>query len=488
VILEIALLTSLLAAGEDAPPRAGDTVTKYTVQPGDTLESLSRKYLGDASLWPEYHRLNPQVTDPRRLRIGSTLRIITARVPVARTAQVVLVTKRVEEKPSAADWRPSRAGNVLREKEGLRTGKDSSSALQFDDGTRMNLGEDSLVFLREATSSVAGRKKQSLEVMSGQADLKSRIPRNSRQSDIQILVGKAVVRPNPDESGEGAVRARRAQAGEAEVMVFKGRSQVQSAGVTVAVPQGMGTKVPDGQAPKPPERLLARPTLESPPSTFKSPYANPGFAWRTVAGARSYTVEICADPTCEKLVVRATSLTEPRYRVPRLGVGIYFWRAMAVSANGLDGYPSSTSSVEITSDAVDTDPPLIMAQIHAGWLLGADKETRAAAGAWVAIEARDHVSGLKEIYSRWDGGPWQRTPAETMSACENRCLLGRRHSSVTLSPIPPGPAVHVLDLRAVDVAGQESAVKTLHFQNGGLVDPPRAEKGTGSERVPGGVR
>lgn len=473
VILEFVVLASMLAQSTgEVQPREGDTVTQYTVLPGDTLESLTRKFLGDTSLWPENQRLNPQVTNPRRLRIGSTLRIITARLPVARTAEVVLVTRRVEEKPSTADWRPARRGSVLQEKEGLRTGKDSSSALQFDDGTRMSLGEDSLVFLREATSTATGRKKQSLEVMEGQADLKSRVPRNAPRSDIQILVGQAVLRPTADVKGEGAVRARRRAEGGAEVMVFGGASRVEAAGVSVAVGQGMGTSIPKGQAPKPPERLLSRPILESPPPNHKSAYANPGLAWKPVAAAGSYTAEVCEDPGCEKLAQRVTGLKEPRYRVPRLPLGTYYWRAMGVSPGGLDGYPSSASRLDITSDAIDSEPPHTVAQIHAGWLLGADKATRAAAGEWVAIEGRDDVSGLRELRIRWDGGAWQTAPAAAMSVCEDRCLLGRLHSRVILSRIPSGSKVHVFEYQAVDVAGQESERKSLHIQNGGIVPAP----------------
>ena len=58
-------------AEKSAPaPVAGET---YVVKSGDTLGGIARKFYGDARNSDVILRANPQVTDPNRLRIGTSL-------------------------------------------------------------------------------------------------------------------------------------------------------------------------------------------------------------------------------------------------------------------------------------------------------------------------------------------------------------------------------------------------------------------------------
>lgn len=449
LILGLAAIAAPQGATE-VQPRPGDTVAPYTVLPGDTLEAITQKFLGDSSLWPENQRLNPEVKDPHSLRIGSRLRIITARTPLSRTAEVVLVAKRVEEKPTTADWRPSRTGNLLREREGLRTGKDSSSALQFDDGTRLNLGEDSLVFLREATSTLAGRKKQSLEVMEGQADLNSRVARGAPRSDIQVLVGGAVLRPATDSGGQGAVRARRGTAGDASVMVFGGQAQVEAGGAKVTVPKGMGTSVPKSGPPRLPEPLLPAPLADSPKSDQSFNYGNPTFVWGTVPRAATYTLEVCADPACERLEARVTGLREPRHRIARLAKGPHYWRAMAVSAGRLDGYPSTPRTVIIAKDGIDVSPPVVEAKVEGFWTPDAAGNVCATEATRVALAATDDASGVAEVRYRWNRtGEWKTYGPGAFDI-----------------PLFAGP--QIVEFQATDLLGRQSKIGTMNIQLGAV--------------------
>jgi nucleoid-associated protein YgaU len=52
---------------------SGDT--QIRVQPGDTLWRLAGKYLGDAKDWRVLASCNPQVTDPKRLQVGMSMRL-----------------------------------------------------------------------------------------------------------------------------------------------------------------------------------------------------------------------------------------------------------------------------------------------------------------------------------------------------------------------------------------------------------------------------
>jgi nucleoid-associated protein YgaU len=55
----------------------GPSQVVRTVQakPGDTLQSIARRYLGDAGKWVQLQKLNQQVRDPRKLKTGQTIRV-----------------------------------------------------------------------------------------------------------------------------------------------------------------------------------------------------------------------------------------------------------------------------------------------------------------------------------------------------------------------------------------------------------------------------
>jgi hypothetical protein len=445
------VLAAVLSAGvaafaqeAGAPPsaREGDTVSWYVVQPGDTLEKITEKLLGSSSLWPENWRLNPGVRDPELLRVGLRLRVITHRVLPQRTATVTKVARQVEEKPHPGPWVPARVGSVLKEKDGVRTYERSSAELAFDDGSLLTLTEDSLVFLREVGSTVTGVRRQSLEIVEGQADLESR-PRQPRRSEIEIVVGQARLKPEADATRTAQARARRVESGGAQVMVYAGRGDVESGGATVSVPAGMGTSVPEAGAPRPPEKLLGVPRLESPRPRTEWDFANPPFAWGTVAGAAFYTLEICADPSCGQLLQRITGLREPTWTPPQaLRRGEIFWRVTGVAASGLDGFPSPASPFTIRSDRIDSEPPVIAVRVDGPCAPGVEGTVLLGRGARLLVEARDDAAGVDALHGRWDGGSW------------------RPLAQAPLEP-PPDEKTHLLEVRAVDRRGRQAPILRL---------------------------
>lgn len=335
------VLTCLLVSGSAWAQSAGDNVVLHKVRPGDTLESLTRRYLGDARYWRENLRLNPEIKDPRQMKPGMTIRLLTDRNIAARSAEVAQVARKVEKKPDPEKWQPAARGDRLRERDGLRTFTASSAQLVFDDGAAVTLTEDSLVFLREARATMRGVKRETVEIVDGQADLSVK-PQKKAQSRIEFIVGASRLKPQIEAGTATQTRGRKAASGGSQVMVYAGRTEVEGKEGKVDVPSGMGTSVSASGKPAPPEKLLPAPLMTAPLSGAQ--VGTRGFAWTPVDGAASYVLEVCEDAECARLIARRTGLTTTSAVIDALPSGTNHWRVTAVSASGLDGYPSSVNA------------------------------------------------------------------------------------------------------------------------------------------------
>jgi nucleoid-associated protein YgaU len=60
-------------SGARPEPAPATLVWTYEVQPGDRLERIASSLYGERQMWKEIAAANPTLTDPARLRVGSTL-------------------------------------------------------------------------------------------------------------------------------------------------------------------------------------------------------------------------------------------------------------------------------------------------------------------------------------------------------------------------------------------------------------------------------
>lgn len=355
-----ALLALLLAVPEahGQPHGQKDSVSPawHIVRPGDTLRGIAERFLGSSELWPEIHRLNPGVADPDRIEPGARLRMPPPRpnLPAARLSRL---SRQVENQPAPIGWGQAQLGDMLVERDGVRTRRKASAEMQFLDGARLVMTEDSLVFLRRSGGNLRGLRgveRKSIEIVEGQADLEARAASaTTPPADIEIVLGNTKATSRADRSGPAQTRARRSEEGGAKLMAYGGESEVEAGGAKVQVPRGMGTSVAPQGPPSPPEPLLSAPRL----ADLDRDCGDPVLAWEPVQGAASYTIEVCRDPGCGELVERRTGETATRWRPASLPVAELHWRVTARAASGLDGYPSEPSPLAVTSERVAMAPP-----------------------------------------------------------------------------------------------------------------------------------
>jgi hypothetical protein len=353
------LLTLLLApAGAYGQAPTSPTVAAlHIVRPGETLRQIAQRFLGSSELWPEIHRLNPGIANPDQIEPGERVRIpnLKSLLPAARLSRL---SREVEDQPSPIGWGTAQLGDVLVERDGVRTRRKSSAEMQFLDGARLTVTEDSLVFLRRSGAVLRGVERKSIEIVEGQADLEARAASASASApEVEIVVGNARATSRADRSGPAQTRARRSEGGGAKLMAYGGESEVEAGGAKVQVPRGMGTSVASAGPPSPPEKLLAAPRLAAPADGAEMACADPLLSWEPLTGAATYTVEVCRDPGCAELIDRRTGESAAEWRPAALPTGSLYWRVTARGASGLDGYPSEASRLAVTSDQAGLTPP-----------------------------------------------------------------------------------------------------------------------------------
>jgi hypothetical protein len=342
----LATLAVWLALAQDpAPPISGRDVGWHDVLEGETLEGITAHYLGTSERWRENWKLNPDLQNPHLISPGTRLLVIMG----APTAQIRGVSRRVEEKPHPAPWIPAKVGDRLKARDGIRTYRQSSAELGFDDGSQLRINEESLVFLREVNQKLEGASRQSLEVVEGQADVEARAEQDALPPDIEVIIGEARARTRVVPGTASQARTRKTGAGAAQLMMFGGEGELASEGRSVKVATGMGSAAEAGQPPRAPEKLLPPPAPLHPAAGAAYEHSNPLFTWTAVAGAAGYVVEVCRDPACGQLVDRATGLGETSWTPRGLPLGELHWRVTAQGASGLDGFPSPPVSFTVRS-------------------------------------------------------------------------------------------------------------------------------------------
>lgn len=448
--LPLAGICVILAAGAAGPLAAQGSPDNlepawHIVRPGDTLEALADLYLGSSQFWKRLADLNREILDPDRIEPGQRLRVmlpVRSTLPVARIDRV---SRKVEEQPRPNPWNEARPGDLLVEKDAVRTYKSSSAVMDFRDGTSLVVTEDSLVFLNRAGSRLQGAPTHSVEIVEGQADVEVGRPRlgsaEAVRPEVEIVLGTTRARSKPAVSataGQPQSRARKAESGGAKVMIYGGEGEVEAGGAKVQVPQGMGTSVEKEGPPGPPEPLLPAPVLASPAPGATAACTPLRLAWQPVPESVSYTVEICRDAACAELVERSVGTSGEEWRTSSLPEGEYSWRVTARSRSGLDGYPSATSRVVVRPGQADVEAPTGTIRITGTTVRIADQlyvppgvtfDVEAADGSIGGIGGsglsgwRPMIDGQEAAVEAWTG-PWPGGPhtagAMALDLCGNR--------------------------------------------------------------------
>lgn len=305
----------------------------YRVRPGDTLWDLGAKHLKSGIDWRRLQQHNG-IADPYHLPPGTRMRfpIGWLRIEPAK-ARVIAVR-------GAVNWLASEKSPAQLVSAGLRlgigsrleTGPEASATLEFADGSRMTVQDNSAVQFDELSSYGA----------TGMVDTRMRLQRGRATNRVIPAKGPASRYIIETPSATSSVRGTRFRisAGDGDgatdaTEVLEGKVQVGAQGGQVLVTPGYGTVAGRDGAPAAPIQLLPAPQLDTAATRLDQLPAR--VAWSAVPGAGGYRIEVVRDDAPEELLFeRAT--TEPSVRIDDLPPGRQRLLVRAVAGNGLGGH------------------------------------------------------------------------------------------------------------------------------------------------------
>ncbi len=315
-----------------ALPALASDVWRYEVKPGDSLWTISERYLLDTTQWRKLRDLN-KVPDPQRLAPGSTLNIpLNWLRATSRGATVTAVNGAVRITMSRDGASvDALVGARLQTNDTIVTAADANVVLNFDDGAHLLLLADSelkLVLVR----SYAGPDLFETRVRLTKGRAENLVPKKSdRRFQIESPTAITSVRGTGFRVQSDAAM----QPPLTRVEVLDGGVSVQNDRGAQNLGGGFGTVVEQGKPPAPPIRLPLAPDVSTLPALVDRVPIE--FSMSAADGDARFVMQIARNESFEPLLFQSSAPAR-RLRGPDLPDGNYIARIRSVDRNGLEGF------------------------------------------------------------------------------------------------------------------------------------------------------
>ena len=264
-----------------APARA-ETETAFqnvVVRPGDTLWSISNRFLKDPAKWDEilkYNRLPS--SDPTLALPGMNLRVpITLIKEELRAAHRIYKVNRVDfRRKETADWKDASEAMELFRGDSIRTMEDSKAKVKFLNSDLLSLDANSMAVLKPVN------KDYDVELKKGGLFV----------GHSRVVTASARIIPRTKDT-EYSAKVR--QDLSTLVEVSKGQAGVEAQGRVVEVKAGMGTEVKLGLAPSIPVKIVDLPEFEARAADYAGAGSIPGISRMKIAPGAQVPLSVTAD-------------------------------------------------------------------------------------------------------------------------------------------------------------------------------------------------
>ena len=312
-----------------ASAKAGDDLT-LTIAPGDTLISLSQRYLGQPQRWLALQRFN-HITQDRRLQPGAQLRIPMSWLRwTERAAEVIFVQGQVSgviAGVTAATGGPLAAGMQLKAGDRFDTGLAGALTLRMPDGALIvfpSKTQAALGVSREVTGT--GLRSTLIELQSGSVD--STVPTlKDPASRFEISTPRVVTAVRGTRfrvAADGDVSRHEVVSGVVAVDGSAGNASLNKSQGLRAEAGRLGTVVP----------LLPAANVSGLPQRMERTAQS--LTVPPLAGAQGWRWQVAADAAFTQLL-QDDRTSAPTWLLTDLADGDYHLRLRAADAQNLEG-------------------------------------------------------------------------------------------------------------------------------------------------------
>lgn len=309
-------------------PGYGEQVIQWRVRTGETCEDVSKAIYGTAKHRGLVQRYNRVACVPGApLEEGLTL-VMPAKVTERPPAKLTSVKPEAQSRAPGGSWSQAATGQELPARSSVNTLSAGRAGIQFPDGTKVFLAENTLVVVYgTASQSAVSKSEAPTPVLLEAGEVKAGL--SALRGEVEVAT--------PDGGVVGATSKDAVVSlvkGKTNVSVFDGKARVQNAGTTVEVPKNFGTKFLANKPPDPPRPLPPAPGWTSAPLPVVLAMAEAGdlrASWASVPDAKLYRFEIARDAEFDDLVVREQVEADVlSFRAEKFPPGNYFVRVRAI--------------------------------------------------------------------------------------------------------------------------------------------------------------
>jgi len=285
-------------------------------------------------------------------------------------ATLTMVRNKVKHRPHGEiAWQDSRPGLALHHRQGVQTFAASGATISFDEGNVLQLGENSLVVVRNTGSLMkAERRRRAVVVLEGSL-VGQFAAGGARKLDVELLAGAGESKIRPAASDEEPVEftAVVGEGGETTLSMHEGEAEVVAGDRTVVVKANESVVMTKDRKVTGPAALPATPRPESPADGYSETYRSRPppvrFSWSESANSDRYRLSVARDPEFRDLVYEE-DLTATELTHRQLSAGTYFWRVRGVRADAV-GTASPPRRLVLESDR---EPPKLEVAFPQGFV------------------------------------------------------------------------------------------------------------------------
>ena len=273
------------------------------------------------------------------------------------TAIATKIHKTLKRKSQGAIiWQDANEGALLYDRDAVQTASNSSAAIQFGEGSILQMEERTLVIIRRLEADPFLHDRRSFMVLM-EGELRCKLPVSNQKSVYtNIATPSAKVRVLNLNQAQQEIEYKVAVNADktSTISVYKGSVKVSAKGKDVIVNSNQWTRVMLNQLPSPLKSLPDPVDLKTPEDSRI--YYDRGrppqikFFWHRNPAATGYHFILARDPLFSDIITEEQIL-DTSFAHGGLKKGIYFWRVSALT-DDCEGYFSEIRRFQIRQDRV----------------------------------------------------------------------------------------------------------------------------------------